>query len=559
MKVILPEIQKCYLRDFIGERYKKWKRKKIVISAPTGSGKTTFVLEVLLPYYAEQGKKVLILCNRKLLRMQYWGELVCMYDCYKDLTECVDLMTYQEVASRIEHGALAEEIFYGYSAIVCDEAHYFYSDSDFNAYGTFVLLQDIIRVCIWKEIIFMSATADEVTPIIRQTVQNYVRHRELSSDDKFDPECMEIVVENFSYSEDFSQFKCIAVPDEDTLCNKLADSTGKTVIFVDNKDMADGLKKKILKSQKISSEQIVVLNADNINVRKNELFIQKMTIRHTLDCRILITTSVLDNGVSLHDTEIENLVIFTESKTSFLQMIGRVRRESVRSCKLYFLVREAEFFQKKENLYKIEKDRFEKLVGENLLKNERHYIQTVWDRDDEELADFYRMALVWVENERNFFTLPEKKYLCPVFKVKESFQINEFAKQKINNTYMTECKFKMLAISDLLKVIYEQMKWIGKTKEDLLIEDSTYREEQVQSIQRDLILVQNYTNCQLQECKREIVRKYHKQLFPDIDVNEGTISTTKLSEICERFNLFLKEDKDEERHKRYTIIRKNAE
>ena len=40
-----------YISDKIGEQYKEWKQNdRVYITAPTGSGKTQFILKVLLPY-----------------------------------------------------------------------------------------------------------------------------------------------------------------------------------------------------------------------------------------------------------------------------------------------------------------------------------------------------------------------------------------------------------------------------------------------------------------------------------------------------------------------------
>lgn len=47
-----------FLGDSIGEKYKEWKAGDcIFISAPTGSGKTTFILKTLLSYLAKRPQK----------------------------------------------------------------------------------------------------------------------------------------------------------------------------------------------------------------------------------------------------------------------------------------------------------------------------------------------------------------------------------------------------------------------------------------------------------------------------------------------------------------------
>lgn len=54
-----------------------------------------------------------------------------------------------------------------------------------------------------------------------------------------------------------------------------------------------------------------------------------------LDCDVLITTSVLDCGVSLRAENVNNLAVCQPDKTSFLQMIGRIRVREGQRVNLY--------------------------------------------------------------------------------------------------------------------------------------------------------------------------------------------------------------------------------
>lgn len=84
-----------YLTELIGDDYMEWEGRKILISAPTGMGKTTFILQVFLRYFKRKRKKVLILSNRVLLRTQYWSSLLEQFVEYRDIEESVTVMTYQ--------------------------------------------------------------------------------------------------------------------------------------------------------------------------------------------------------------------------------------------------------------------------------------------------------------------------------------------------------------------------------------------------------------------------------------------------------------------------------
>lgn len=79
-----------WVADVIGEDYKTWSKGHYAIDAGTGTGKTTFVLEQLLPWVRMRrkagGKKILYLCNRTSLE----GEII------ERIKACGENATYYE-------------------------------------------------------------------------------------------------------------------------------------------------------------------------------------------------------------------------------------------------------------------------------------------------------------------------------------------------------------------------------------------------------------------------------------------------------------------------------
>ena len=61
--------RKQYIADLVGEDFKRWKG-MVLFDAGTNSGKTYFILKVLLPWADEHHKRILFLCNRDALRNQ---------------------------------------------------------------------------------------------------------------------------------------------------------------------------------------------------------------------------------------------------------------------------------------------------------------------------------------------------------------------------------------------------------------------------------------------------------------------------------------------------------
>lgn len=92
-----------FATDLIGDSYKNWTvGDKIIISSPTGSGKSTFILRSLLPYAMKQGKHIVYVCNRKILNDQFTVEsrkqiesILETTDLTEDEVHSIHVTTYQ--------------------------------------------------------------------------------------------------------------------------------------------------------------------------------------------------------------------------------------------------------------------------------------------------------------------------------------------------------------------------------------------------------------------------------------------------------------------------------
>lgn len=65
----------------------------------------------------------------------------------------------------------------------------------------------------------------------------------------------------------------------------------------------------------------------------------------------------------------------TDSKVSFMQMVGRVRVESVDALNLYFVLQDAEFFRKHEYAYK---EQLEMIEQFNSARRENEWANLVY-------------------------------------------------------------------------------------------------------------------------------------------------------------------------------------
>lgn len=143
--------------EYIKEEYKNWKEgsgmkggSEIFISAPTGSGKTYFVLNILLPYFYEQKKKILFLVNRRILKEQIETEIQRHVNF--EMKDNIRVQSYQEIENsfrtigkyktrdisgnlwdvEVELGMKYLAYLQEFNCVVCDECHYFLADSNFN-------------------------------------------------------------------------------------------------------------------------------------------------------------------------------------------------------------------------------------------------------------------------------------------------------------------------------------------------------------------------------------------------------------------------------------------
>ena len=146
--------KKEYFTDLIGEKYKEWKNTKIILDGGTGSGKTYFIQNVLIPYAKSMRKKVLYLCNRRTL----YDELLIELKKHPN----VELLLYQILQEHLRN----DEPIGHYDYIIADECHYLYTDAPFNEYTDLAynfLLNQKNNV-----VIFMSATAPAFFKDLRQ-------------------------------------------------------------------------------------------------------------------------------------------------------------------------------------------------------------------------------------------------------------------------------------------------------------------------------------------------------------------------------------------------------
>ena len=223
----------------IGEEYKQWQRGEIVcISAPTGSGKTEFILDTLLNYAIEEDRTILYLVNRHILKEQLQQRINdkqhkrVREGKYTDIRKHISVETYQAIENKHEIGK-------NYFYIVADECQYGYCDSLFNSntYLSYSLIMSATLSCR----IFISATMENMKKYIDISIPDY---KKIYSFDVFHRTMWRTW--NYEIKPDYSHIKLICLNNIDELEQTIVkENTSKWLVFIDQKDSGKILQKSL--------------------------------------------------------------------------------------------------------------------------------------------------------------------------------------------------------------------------------------------------------------------------------------------------------------------------
>lgn len=342
-----------YLSDVIKPiNYWNWGDSDIYIQAPTGSGKTNFILNCILPMAMQQGRGVLILCNRKNLLQQYITDIGnntmarmkngdwSWHFFQQNGMLCV--MTYQAIAESKQ----IDRIIGRYGIVVCDEVHALYADSHF-ATGLYKAFDKLVNWSMGRLMLYVSATAEHIFPILYQATcqrlypacyfqqpdwsrtQSFPGYYRLEEDYTF---C------NVRYLEKIQQVPALIADDQDP--------NSKWLVFVSS--VREG--NVILKGLKdLELTDAFLLTKETVMSERGKIISDQLVCTHTFDCKVLISTLVLEAGVSVCEPNVKNIVNLHYLRETFIQTLGRKRMQDNENLNVYILNRNAQFWAGKQN------------------------------------------------------------------------------------------------------------------------------------------------------------------------------------------------------------------
>ena len=536
-------MKRKYISDKIGYEFVDWDRKKVILNTQTGTGKTTFVVKQLLPYYKETGRKVLLLCNRTLLREQFFYDLVKSNDNIDDYSHVV-LESYQGLYETFVSSREVGEYLRQFDVVIMDEFHFFISDAEFN--GTTYILWKYLLMCFQeKTMILISATTNELQPLLDDL--NTVQAAQWTK----------TKVVTYNMPTDYSYLQPCLVNSWEDVAFRIATSPEKAVVFIDDKSKASELAELLIKNG-VKKTDIELLSSEVVHDKKQPSIVKELAMASKLPCKVLITTSVLDNGVSIKDN-VGMLVIQTESPTSFIQMLGRVRMTNQGDdLKLVFVKQNPAYYEEKQKRYekilKMSQDAihsFNTDSGFVFKINHAMWKKPLPTDGDISATEIYRKiftyTLCYTDIRLGYRYLPPCKSEGKLIE-------NQFALYKIKQNYHNESKMHSLSREKDEAPALALLNHIGIDEIEILEDD--FKTKEITSFKEEMLLISNFSHAEWSEKSGKLLKKYYKTLFSEDKerADRGFGNPQNANAILRKYGIEVNLSLDKESNqKRYTV------
>lgn len=312
------------MSDLIGQDYLSWEYRKVLLGCGTGRGKTVFSLGFYGKHLLKESKSVLYLCNRKSLRKQVEDDIK------KYGVKEINCCSYQMLAKTLVKGDSISE----YDVYICDEAHFFLSDSEFNLYTD--VTYEYLMSRTHSTVVFMTATYKNIFTRIERDLKK-----------RNEPEPLKYFLPtDYSYVDKIYWFKGQKGSVKGIVDKILKESPDEKIMYFCNSitkmqkfymeyspDKGKGQDEKFIEDSPL---KYMKFKCSDNSTGKNNNFIQKhcsedaiyydkTTKGYTFDGRVLVTTKVLDNGIDFKDRKIKHIICDIFDLESAIQCLGRKR------------------------------------------------------------------------------------------------------------------------------------------------------------------------------------------------------------------------------------------
>lgn len=363
----IPEGSKSkykYVNDVLtDEIWKYWRPgEQIFISAGTGRGKNTFIKKELLKSCGNQ--KVVIFENRQSLMQQQIIDVISEIDPeilkYQDLSEenmvifgsyrNIMMISYQCAALKCLYPDTNFLDFFSHARyLIFDEAHYILDDAPYNKGISFFVQTFLENPFPAATKIFMSGTMEEVYEYVQllnafpEEPIDIIEEKELLDENgncnsntfirdlqhRQSPNSILSLPADYSYIEPYQYKKT------EDICTEISKSPSyeKWLIFV--KSIEDGAKLKG-KLDVVCNGSVCFLSSENKKKDENAEIYNRLILECKFDCRVLIATTVIYNGINIKDDAVKHIVLPFTSMSVTKQLLGRKRMTENETVKTYF-------------------------------------------------------------------------------------------------------------------------------------------------------------------------------------------------------------------------------
>lgn len=356
-----------HVSDIIKNEFQQWQSNDtIFITASTGAGKSYFILHIFLEWQIRNAKKTLYLVNRRILAEQLKKELnqEISPELYREfgpqrggVDNYITITTYQGIEKGLIGNDPAKEIQWlsSFDCVVCDECHYFYTDSNFNTRTelSYLAIQEVFDT---KLQIYLSATPDK----IKINKERYLANRKMLDY----PNAEQLVtgerlpIKEYSVVTDMAVNLHIIDKDIDIITEVSKNTHMKWLIFVDNIERGKSIQNELQHNTDIKEDEIIFLDADYENDKEAEKSVKELVENKKSSKKVVISTAVIDNGVTFKDDELTHIAVFADTEETFKQMLGRKRRNKDERIELYICKRSLDYFKKRLQYAKYAQDIF---------------------------------------------------------------------------------------------------------------------------------------------------------------------------------------------------------
>lgn len=511
----------------------------LYLQAPTGSGKTTFILQKILTLAMKQNRGILILCNRSNLVEQYGRDLSKMN--IKQLADgdfsLHSFMQAEMVVVKTYHALIRETALdwkiQKFGIIVCDEVHALYSDSQF-ATGLYVAFQKLVCWSKGRFMMYVTATGEKIFPLLHNALAKNMPllYRKVPDDTSLQnfPGLHRIESDysylNTRYLHDLNQIPSVVAND--------SNPDSKWMIFVSSVTEGEKIK---LGLQKMGIQDCFFLKKENASSQDGQELNAKMTDEHTFSCRVLISTIVLETGVSIHEDKVRNIVDLQYSKDVFLQVLGRKRMQEGETLNLFIMTRSRKFFASKANF-------------SNCILREARKIQGLrgWGECQEYIA-------------QKLLQQSGVDVISPFVFYKDGFRVNPIAVEKAQNDLVFYRTVGEQLREDDAAFIKTQLSWLGLEEsyspenwvDDTKTEDCRKR---LMGEFEKLVGTEPMTLKEFSTVKSELAAILHT-FFPTQVRRDRALSTAKVCAFLKKMQLpYAIVEVRDDRKKNYQIVRK---